>query len=257
MRPTTPTGLVTALTLAMLLPAGPAAAQGPQADPRIVIREHTVVRDSRTIRAYQGRNAGPEQTERFSRKVRIGNDGRVSVDNIAGNMTVTVGGGDEVSIEAVKRTRGPKSELADVYIRVSEGPGRVDIRTDHERNYRYRDGNGDHVSVDYTLTVPASAAVSLHSVSGDLRLTGARGTVRLDTVSDVAPSAATLRIEPARSTPGTVTLTGAAPEGDLTASSVSGNVVARSLKARGVTLNTISGSVNLTDVACDRLAVKT
>ena len=81
--------------------------------------------------AYQGRNNGPEQTERFSRKVKIGRDGRFRLGNISGDIIVTAGSGDEVSIEAVKRTRGDKSELDRVQIVVDERAGRVDVRTDH------------------------------------------------------------------------------------------------------------------------------
>src|SRR6185295_14801318 len=93
----------------------PVGAQDP--GHRIVVRE--VVRAA-TVRAYQGRNVGPEQTERFSRKVRIGRDGRVSISNISGDIVVTAGSGDEVSIDAVKRTRGDRNELAGVEIVVEE-----------------------------------------------------------------------------------------------------------------------------------------
>src|SRR2546425_6604126 len=123
-----------------------AAAQ--DTDPRIVIRD--TVR--RVVSAYQGRNRGPEQTESFSRKVKVGRDGRINIGNIAGDIIVTGGSGDEVSIEAVKRTRGDRSELATVHINVDERGGRVDVRTDHT-------GRNDHVSVDYTITVPGSATV--------------------------------------------------------------------------------------------------
>ena len=130
-------------------------------------------------RAYQGRN-GPEQTERFSRKVKVGRDARVSIDNVAGNIVVTGGSGDEVSIEAVKRTRGDRGELAKVRITVDERAGRVDVRTEGEQNRGWR---GSQVSVDYTVTVPASASVDLHSVSGSMRVTGVRGSLRAETVS--------------------------------------------------------------------------
>src|SRR5437867_2327699 len=125
-------------------------------DPKIVIRESVreVIKGGariRAARAYQGRDRGPEQTERFSRKVTVGRDGRVSIGNIAGDITVTGGSGDEVSIDAVKRTRGDRSELGRVQIVVDERGGRVDVRTEHERNRFDRDGRGDHVSVDYTI----------------------------------------------------------------------------------------------------------
>src|SRR5437588_5508989 len=72
-----------------------AAAQGP--DPREL---RDAVRHAVT-RAYQGRDTGQEQTDRFSGKYRIGRDGRVSIQNISGDITVTAGSGDEVSVEAV------------------------------------------------------------------------------------------------------------------------------------------------------------
>src|SRR4029450_2229238 len=93
--------------IAGLALAAPAGAQ--DTDPRVVVRE--VVRVA-SARAYQGRSAGQDQTERVSRKVRVGRDGRVTIANISGDIVVTGGGGDEVSIEAVKRTRGDRSELA-------------------------------------------------------------------------------------------------------------------------------------------------
>ena len=84
--------------------------------------------------------------------MKIGRDGRFSLSNIAGDIVVTAGSGDEVSIEAVKRTRGDRSELARVQIIVDERGGRVDVQTDHEQNRRDRNGRSDHVSVDYTVT---------------------------------------------------------------------------------------------------------
>src|SRR4051794_26551371 len=122
---------------------------------RIAVRD--IVREaSESARrgAYQGRNNGPEQTERFSRKVRIGRDGRFSLSNIAGDIVVTAGSGDDVSIDAVKRTRGDRSELGRVEITVDDRAGRVDVRTEHDTNRSDRNRQGDHVSVDYTVTVP-------------------------------------------------------------------------------------------------------
>ncbi len=49
---------------------------------------------------------GDEQTERISRKFKIGATGRLALANISGDIVVTAGAGDEVTLEAVKRTRG-------------------------------------------------------------------------------------------------------------------------------------------------------
>jgi hypothetical protein len=99
---------------------------------------------------------GDEQTERISRKFRIGATGRLALSNISGDIAVTAGSGDEVTLEAVKRTRGDRSELSSVVIEIDDRPGRVDIRTRHT-------ARRDRSSVDYTLTVPCEA-VDLASI---------------------------------------------------------------------------------------------
>jgi Putative adhesin len=241
--------------------AASAAAQHPDPDPRIVIRDtvREVIRthSAREIaRAYQGRDRGPEQTERFSRRVRVGRDGRVSIGNIAGNIVITGGSGDEVSIEAVKRTRGDRSELGRVQIIVDERAGRVDVRTEHERNRYDRDGRNDRVSVDYTVTVPGGATVDAKSISGDVKVSNVQGAVRAESISGTVTTSATPRLEMAKSISGDVVLTDAGADADLSAGTVSGNVRANGLKARALELGTISGDVVLTNVACDRLGVK-
>ena len=235
--------------------AAPAAAQDDRH--RIVVRD--VVREVvRSIRpgVYQGRNNGPEQTERFSRKVKIGRDGRFSLGNIAGDIVVTGGGGDEVVIEAVKKTRGDRGELGRVQITVEERGGRVDVQTDHEQNRRDRNGRGDHVSVDYTVSVPASVSVDLHSVSGTIKVTGVHGSLRAETISGNVTVTDAPRLEIAKTVSGDVLLTGVTVEGDLSAASVSGNVRAKGLKARGLELGSVSGDINVSDVTCERLGVK-
>ena len=222
----------------LAIAAVPVGAQDP--DRRIVV--HEVLRTAKA-RAYQGRNAGPEQTERFSRKVRIGRDGRVSISNISGDIVVTGGSGDEVSIEAVKRARGDRSELARVEIVVEERAGRVDVRAEHDRYQSDRGRRGDSASVDFTVTVPASASLDVHSVSGSLKVTGVRGAVRAETVSGNVTTTDTPNLEHAKSVSGDVSLTGAAAEGDLSAGSVSGSITARGLKARGLDLGSVSGDV--------------
>lgn len=195
--------------------------------------------------AYQG-HGGPEQTERFSRRIRIGRDGSVSIGNISGNIIVAGGGGDEVAIEAIKRTRGDRNELNNVAIDVDDRGGRVDVRVRHV-------GRSDHASVDFTVTVPASATVDLKSVSGDVKISNVDGPARVESVSGNVTASAVPRVEVAKSVSGDVTLTGASANGDLTASSVSGSVRARGVKARSLDLGTVSGDVSVTDASCDRL----
>jgi DUF4097 and DUF4098 domain-containing protein YvlB len=225
--------LVMTFTLALALPAAGSPAQ-------------------RAVRArvvYQGRNAGQEQSDRFSGKYRIGRDGRVSITNIAGDITVTAGSGEEASVEAIKRTRGDRSELGFVRIEVDNGPGRVDIRTVHS-------GRNDHVSVDYTVTVPAGASLEVHSISGSVKITGVRGVVRAESVSGGMTAASTPRLELAKTISGNVSVTDVADGDTLALGTISGGVSARSVKARSLQVSSISGQTRLTDVTSDRLTVK-
>jgi DUF4097 and DUF4098 domain-containing protein YvlB len=238
------------LVLAAFAAVAPSAAQGHDGH-RVVVREKL---RAVAAGAYQGRNRGPEQTERISRRVRIGRDGRFSIFNVAGDITITGGSGDEVSIEALKRTRGDRSALGRVQIDVEERPGRVEVRTEYERN---RSDRSADVSVDYTVTVPSSAAVDVKSVSGTVKLSNVQGAVRAESVSGDVITSSTPRLELAKTVSGDVSLGGVTTDGDLSATSVSGSVSARGLKVRGLELGTVSGSVTIADAACERLDGKT
>ena len=192
---------------------------------------------------------GPEETERFSRKVRLGDDGRFILSNIAGDIVITGGGGDEAAIEAVKRTRGPRSELAGVEIEVEERAGRVEVRTRHTERR-------DRVSVDFTVTVPRNASLDITSVSGSVKIDDVRGIVRAQSVSGSVTTARVPRIEAAKSVSGDVDVTGTETQGDLSIASVSGNVRARTIKARSLELGTVSGRIEAAEVSCDRLELK-
>ena len=217
----------------VLLSAGLAAANGPAEGAGEEQAGHRVART-----AYQGRTRGAEQSDRVSRKIKLARNGSMSVSNISGDIIVTAGSGDEVSIEAVKHWRGDRGQLEDVRIDINEAPSRVDVRT----NYL---GRNSHVSVDYTITVPTSASVELHSVSGDV-----------EAVSGDITASGTTRLETAKSVSGNVTLTDAGSDGDITIGSVSGNLRARGLKSRGVEVSTVSGDVTLTNISRERLGAK-
>jgi DUF4097 and DUF4098 domain-containing protein YvlB len=223
----------TFLAVAMIAAAVPASAQ-----------EKKVIQ----IRAYQGRNSGPEQTDHFTGKYKIARDGRVSIQNISGDITVTAGSGDEVSVDAIKRTRGPQSQLGSVRIDVDAGSNHVDIRTVYT-------ARSDRMSVDYAIQVPAGVTLEAHSISGTVKATGVRGAVRLESLSGNIVAADTPRLTNAKSMSGNVSVSGVS-EGDLSAGSVSGSVTARSVKVRSLELNSISGDLNVSDATCERLGAK-
>ena len=197
--------------------------------------------------AYQGR--GGDQSERFSRRIKVGKNGFLTLSNVSGDITVTAGSGDEISIEAVKHAHGDQSQLGSVKISVDEGPGRVEVSTNHI-------GRNDHVSVDYTVTVPSDAGVELHSVSGSIKVTGVQGAVRVESVSGDVAAAKTPKLERVKSVSGDVNLADAGADADLTAGSVSGSLTARGLKAHGLDLSTVSGDIKLGDVSAERVGIR-
>jgi DUF4097 and DUF4098 domain-containing protein YvlB len=229
---------------AVALGAVSAAAQGP--DPREL---RDAVRHAVT-RAYQGRDTGQEQTDRFSGKYRIGPDGRVSVSNVAGDITVIAGSGDEVSVEATKRARRDRSQLDQVRIEVDNAPGRVDVRTSYPR---FANNN---VSVEYRVTVPSGVSVELHSVSGSVKVTGVRGAVRAESVSGTVTAADTPKLELAKSVSGDVSFSGVSTDTDVSIGSVSGSVRGRSIKAHGLEFTSVSGDVVISDATCERFGAK-
>lgn len=201
-------------------------------------------------RAYQGRDTGPEQTDRFSGKYRIGRDGRVSIQNISGDITVTGGSGDDVSVEAIKRTRRDRSQLDQVRVDVDNAAGRLDVRTSYPRM------SNINVSVEYTVTVPSGVSVELHSVSGSVKVTGVGGVVRAETVSGNVTATDTPKLEAARSVSGNVSFSGVSTDTGVSIGSVSGNVTGKGIKAHGLELSSVSGDVVMSDVTCDRLGAK-
>jgi DUF4097 and DUF4098 domain-containing protein YvlB len=203
-------------------------------------------------RLYQGRNRPAEQSDTFSRKIRIARDGRVSVSNVSGDITVSAVAGDEVSIDATKRWRGGRDIRDRVNIVVDDRPTRVDIRTE----YGPFQGRGDEVAVDYNIGVPAGVALDVHTVSGRVRVTGVKGAIRLGSVSGNVIATDTPGIEYVRTVSGEVELSGIAHDNAVSLSSVSGSIRVNGVRAREVELSTVSGEMVLRDASCGRLSAK-
>ena len=206
---------------------------------------------------YQDTRHGPEVTERFNRTARIGRTGAFELSNIAGDVTVTGGSGDDVRIEAVKRTRSrdesnAKTLLDDLRIEVTELPNRVEVRTVYPRNRR-----NYSASVDYTIALPSGASANVRSVSGSVRVTNVKGELRAESISGSVVTTGATRLALVKSVSGDIDITDAAAEGQVNASTVSGHLVARGLTAGSLDLSSVSGDILLTNVTAERVAVKT
>jgi DUF4097 and DUF4098 domain-containing protein YvlB len=200
---------------------------------------------------FEQSRLGPEQTARFAKTIKAGRGSTLDLENISGSITVTGANGDDIVIEAIKRTRArdearAKELLDQIDIRVTERPSRVTVRTVYPRL-----GNQISVAVDYTVRVPLDASVDLSSVSGDLRVTNVKGELRLETVNGSVKAGQAPRLGYAKTVSGNVEITGLI-EGELSASSLTGALLLTGVRARALELTTISGDVVMNDVLVDR-----
>ena len=238
--------------LAVLLVAAPAAGQIP--DARAIARDvRNAVQSFGDLHLQERR--GPEQTEKITKSFKVGKAGTLDLSNLSGNITVTGGAGEEISLEAVKRVRAKtpeeaKKQLGAIQINITERAGRVDVRTEHTAR-EIRGG------VDYTATVPGGASVFVKTMSGGVKITNVRGELRAETVSGDVTIAGAGALVRAKVFSGNVAVSDISGDGEVSFGSLSGNVTARNVKAKSVDASTTSGNVTLIDVTCDRASGRT
>jgi DUF4097 and DUF4098 domain-containing protein YvlB len=191
--------------------------------------------------------------ERTSQTFKVGETGSLRVDNLAGDITVTGTTGGDIQVETVKYARGAtdseaRQRFRDVDVSYQKVGGRVEIETSHRPNAR--------AWVAYTIAVPAGTAVDLKSVSGDVRVSNVRGEVRAESVSGDIEAMSLPKVASLKSISGDVAATSVGSDTELALSSVSGDVVAKALKARSATVGTVSGSAQLKGCACAQASVQ-
>ena len=204
--------LFSLLTVALVLLARPAAAQDPSTAP-----------------------GAATLSERFSKTVRLDENGTFDLTNIIGNVVVGTHPSRDVTIDAIKRVERPNPNAARMLLRmidvqVTELGNRVEVRTVVPRPRNFPG------SVDYTITVPADVRVSVRTTSGAIRTTNAV----VDTLKVVS---------------GDIEVTDGSAD-FFAASSVSGTIAVRRLKVQAMQLNTVSGNVTLDSVRAERVMAR-
>ncbi len=175
----------------------------------------------------------PELTEEFHQAYPLNATGRVSIENINGDVRISVWDQNEVKVDAVKRAY-TKERLDEVKIDVSATADSVRIRTEYpNRNQTFSDGEQrrhNPAAVEYTLTIPRKARIdSADLVNGSLEIEGAEGDVKGACVN------------------GQVKARGLT--GDVKLSTVNGGVAAtitRLDESKSTSLNSVNGSIVLT-----------
>jgi DUF4097 and DUF4098 domain-containing protein YvlB len=169
-------------------------------------------------------SASAQVTEDFHRTVPLSSNGRVSLQNINGSVTITGWERNEVQIDAIKRARDQQRVDA-MTIEVNASSDSVRIKT------RYPEGhtNNNPGEVTYELHVPRSAQLDgINLVNGSLTVSQVNGEIKAELVN------------------GKATMHDLA--GRLEVSSVNGGINAyyRSLEnVRGIELKSVNGSIDL------------
>lgn len=168
-------------------------------------------------------SAEARETKTFSKTYDFDNNGKISIENINGEIKLEGWERDEISLQYTI-TADDKDDLerVKVEIKASNDNFEVDVDFNHSKSwFGWNSGSGE---VDFALKVPASALLkTIESVNGDLLIEGISGHVYADTVN------------------GAINISGA--EGDVSAETVNGDVevkmnrMARGQKIKGDSVN--------------------
>src|SRR6266850_2608451 len=197
--------------------------------------------------------AQTDVTERFTKTVHLDQNGTFDLANLTGNIVVTGGSGRDVTIEAIKRVQRPNQNAARallqmIDIQVVEQANRVEVRAVYPRPRNFPG------SVDFTVSVPEDANVTIKTQSGNVRATNIRGELRAEAVTGSIAAAG--KLEALKCVSGDIEIVDAAADDLATASTVSGNITVRGLKARAIQLGSVSGNIRVDDSQSDRMSAR-
>jgi hypothetical protein len=108
-------------------------------------------------------------------------DGHFTLKNVNGRVVVTTWAEPRVRIEAERAALNERA-LAQVRVEIEGEGGRVDVHTRLPRSGSWPFGGGSG-KVDYRITLPAGAALSLETVNGGLEVEGVAGELRVKSVN--------------------------------------------------------------------------
>jgi hypothetical protein len=195
----------------------------------------------------------PWTEDKFSRTVPIGARNSFELSNLAGDITITGVEGERVRISAIRRVREPNVEAArallqNITIRIMERGGGVEVLTE------VPGGRIPPIVVDYAVSLPTTADITLRTLRGVIRVDNVKGELRAESfLGDMAlSSVGTVKSAKAL---GNLTISGA--EGDeLNGTTLSsGTLLVRNVHARTMELRSFGGHILLSAVQCDRCTV--
>ncbi len=116
--------------------------------------------------------------EEFHHTYALAADGRVSLENINGDVHVTTWSRNEVKVDAIKRAPS-EDRLEAIEIKIDSDPNALRIKTNYHHHFNDNPGG-----VEYTLTVPRRARLDkIDLVNGGLEAEGVEGEVNASSVN--------------------------------------------------------------------------
>ena len=203
----------------------------------------------------RSRDGNVQEVERITRTLRIGDRGELHLSNISGDIAISRGSGSDAQVEIVKTARGQTNDdaralLKLVQVEVVERAGRAEVTAHYPRGDEMRRGNrrNVNVSVSYNVTVPAGTRVRANSISGSVSAKDVTGDLVLKSISGTVRLANAAGVCAAESISSNVEVIDSTFDGSVSASSASGTILMKRVKARRIAANSISGNVHLEGV---------
>ncbi|MCY7375192.1 MAG: DUF4097 family beta strand repeat-containing protein [Pyrinomonadaceae bacterium] len=172
-----------------------------------------------------------DETERFEQTYPLNANGRVSVSNVNGSITIETWDKPEVKLEWIK-TGDTKENLAEVEIKIDARQDAFSVQTDYGDWKRRNSGGRSYgkLQVEYRLTVPQTAVLDeIETVNGSVSIANAGNLTKASAVNGQVK--------------------GTNLRGTATLSTVNGTVIADfDALATGsrISLETVNGTVDLT-----------
>ena len=254
-------GRLIALMAALAASSGPAVAQERVRDGGVHVDVlHDLRRELAGVAHLtdQGRDFREEQVDRQTRTLAIGPTGSLDLANLSGDIRVRAGAGSQATVEIVRTSRGrtdadARLGLDEVVVEVIEENGGARVRTRYPENRRRSPYS---VSVSYTVTAPAGARLTAHTVSGDVTIDGIEGDVAIDVISgDIGVTGARSTLV-AKAVSGDVTIADVETTAGVEVTTINGDVMLRRVRADRLRVNGVSGNITATGITASGADLK-
>ena len=128
--------------------------------------------------------AQADVTETEELNFTLNSGGTLNVENVNGDITVTAGSGNTVTVIATKKA-SDQEYLDGLEIKVRASDDRISIRTEHPKSQKGWFGlGGNNGQVSYEIIAPAETVLdSIDTVNGEIEIAGIVGDVSADTTN--------------------------------------------------------------------------